>query len=80
MKRISKELVIIHDYYGYTAPFARFLERLEKSDYIHFKDNFCNELTDVFPYVGKEILSNGAAIYFGAKYKNIREFKSQITD
>ena len=77
MKRLSKELVIIHDYYGYTAPFARFLERLEKSDYIHFNNNFCNELSNVFPYVGKEVLSNGSAIYFGAKYKAVREFKSK---
>lgn len=77
MKRLSKDLVIVHDYYGHTARFTRFLERLEKSDYIHFKNNFCNELSDVFPYVGREILSNGAAIYFGSKYKEIREFTSQ---
>ncbi len=77
MKRISKDLVIIHDYYGYTAPFARFLEHLEKSDYIHFKNNFCNELSDVFPHIGKEILSNGSAIYLGAKYKAVREFKQE---
>ena len=67
MKRLSKDVVIIHDYYGPTAAFTRFLEYMEKSDYIHFKSNFYNELTKMFPFVNRKSLRNGAAVYIGAE-------------
>ncbi len=65
MKRLSKDAVIIHDYHGPTAAFTRFLEYMEKSDYIHFKSNFYNELTEMFPNVKRKNLRNGAAVYVG---------------
>lgn len=67
MKRISKEMVVVHDYCCHSGPIVRFLERLEKSDYINFKRHFYEELSDFFPYVHKEPVSNGNAIYFGSQ-------------
>lgn len=67
MKRISKQHVIINDYYGKTPAVARFLEYLEKSDYHHFKDNFCNELNTQFSNVKREEASFGTSVYFASK-------------
>ncbi|MEN8122369.1 MAG: class I SAM-dependent methyltransferase [Bacteroidota bacterium] len=67
MKRISKQHVIINDYFGKTPAVARFLEYLEKSDYHHFKANFCNELNANFPKVKKEKASYGTSVYFASK-------------
>ncbi len=67
MKRISKQYVIINDYFGKTPAVARFLEYLEKSDYHHFKVNFCNELNSQFPNVKKEKASFGTSVYFASK-------------
>jgi ubiquinone/menaquinone biosynthesis C-methylase UbiE len=67
MKRITKDMVVIHDYCCHSGPVVRFLERLEKSDYINFKRNFYKELSDFFPYVHKELVSSGRAIYFGSR-------------
>lgn len=67
MKRLSKDAVIIHDYHGPTAAFTRFLEYLEKSDYIHFKNNFYRELGEIFPYIDRKSLRNGATIYVGRR-------------
>ncbi len=67
MKRISKQHVIINDYFGKTPAVARFLEYLEKSDYHHFKENFCNELNNQFPNVKKEKASFGTSVYFASK-------------
>ena len=67
MKRVSKQLIVINDYYGPTPAFARFLEYLEKSDYLHFKANFINELNNHFPYVKRENASEGTSVYFASK-------------
>lgn len=67
MKRISKKHVIINDYYGKTPAVARFLEFLEKSDYHHFKANFCKELNTFFPNVKREKASFGTSVYFASK-------------
>lgn len=67
MKRISKQHVIINDYYGKTPAVARFLEYMEKSDYHHFKKNFCNELNSMFPKVKKVKASFGTSVYFASK-------------
>lgn len=67
MKRISKKHVIINDYYGKTPAVARFLEYLEKSDYHHFKKNFCNELKNLFPEVKRVKASFGTSVYFADK-------------
>jgi len=67
MKRITKKHVIINDYFGKTPVVARFLEYLEKSDYHHFKANFCNELNNHFPHVKKEKASFGTSVYFASK-------------
>ncbi|MDX2442461.1 MAG: class I SAM-dependent methyltransferase [Bacteroidales bacterium] len=67
MKRITRDLVVIHDYYGHSGPVVQFLERLEKSDYIYFKGNFYKELSEFFPHVQKEVVTNGRAIYFGSQ-------------
>lgn len=67
MKRVSKEYVVINDYYGHTPAFARFLEYLEKSDYHHFKANFLNELDGQFSHVKRIDASLGTSVYFASK-------------
>jgi ubiquinone/menaquinone biosynthesis C-methylase UbiE len=67
MKRISRNHVLIHDYWGQTPPVARLLEYLEHSDYRHFKANFIRELRDLFSFVKMEDAAPGAAVYFAAK-------------
>ena len=71
MKRISNDQVIIHDYYGRTGPLIHFLEQLEKSDYINFKSNFYSELSNYFPHVLRKKVSNGRAIYFASKSREL---------
>lgn len=66
MKRISKQHVIINDYYGPTPAVARFLEYLEKSDYHHFKANFYDELNSHFLYVKREDASFGTSVFFAS--------------
>ncbi|MCK5278190.1 MAG: class I SAM-dependent methyltransferase [Cyclobacteriaceae bacterium] len=73
MKRISKQHVIINDYYGPTPAVARFLEYLEKSDYHHFKANFLNELTNHFPLVKREDASFGTSVYFAFKNSEVKQ-------
>lgn len=72
MKRISNDMVIIHDYYGHSGPVIRFVERLEKSDYINFKNHFYSELSNYFPYVKRKKVTNGRAIYFASKSHEIK--------
>ena len=67
MKRVSKEYVVINDYYGPTPAVARFLEYLEKSDYLHFKANFLNELDVQFMHVKRIDASMGTSVYFASK-------------
>ena len=67
MKRIARQAVIINDYYGKTPFIARFLEYLEKSDYINFKNKFCDELKNKFPKVKRESASFGSSVYFAFK-------------
>ncbi|MBN1253551.1 MAG: class I SAM-dependent methyltransferase [Bacteroidales bacterium] len=67
MKRISKKHIIINDYFGKTNFIARFLEYLEKSDYKHFKSNFCNELNNNFELVKRKTASFGTSVYFATK-------------
>ena len=66
MKRVARQQVVIHDYYGTTEPIARFLEFLEKSDYKNFKKQFATEMQAHFD---KTTLLNGVkgrALYMGA--------------
>jgi ubiquinone/menaquinone biosynthesis C-methylase UbiE len=65
MKRVARQQVVIHDYFGPTEPIARFLEFLEKSDYKNFKKQFANEMQTHFD---KTTLLNGVkgrALYIG---------------
>ena len=66
MKRISRKDIIINDYYGKTHFIAKFLEWLEKSDYKHFKLNFCKELKNNFSDVKKITASLGTSVYFAS--------------
>ena len=70
MKRISRDAVVINDFYGKTALFTRFLEYIEKSDYIHFKKNFYSELRNFFPFVEIFDLEDGSAVYLAKKIIN----------
>ena len=69
MKRISSHYVVVHDFYGRTAVFTRFLEFMERSDYLNFKKNFTSEMKDMFHKT--KILecgeNNGTALYIGTK-------------
>jgi len=63
MKRVSKQYVVIHDFSGRTPIFVRFLEFMEKSDYINFKQSFCDELKQLFNNVRKVDTKYGSGIY-----------------
>ncbi len=78
MHRITKNIVIVNDYYGHTHPVGQFLEFLEGSDYKNFKKNFINELKDLFPEIMVCDGANGQAIYFAAKKKGTFKSKSCI--
>jgi ubiquinone/menaquinone biosynthesis C-methylase UbiE len=67
MKRVSKEYVVINDFYGEVGIGIRMLEALERSDMLYFKDHFLAELKENFSsvYVKKVGKSNG--IYIAKK-------------
>jgi len=67
MHRITKNVVIVNDYYGKTPFIGRFLEFLEGSDYINFKKHFPDELKALFPDTMVCTAGEGQAVYFGAK-------------
>jgi len=69
MKRVAKKFVVIHDFYKGSSFAVWMLETLERSDYIHFKKHFKEEMETVFPVV--EILEgeNGNALYVGKTKK-----------
>ena len=66
MSRISKKIVVIHDFYGKTPFFTRVLEFLEGSDYKYFKKNFETEMKMVFSEV-RVIVLKDTALYIGVK-------------
>ncbi len=67
MKRIAREKVVIHDFYTNQHWIIRLLEFLERSDYVHFKQHFKEELGQQF--VNTQIIpaDNGNALYVGIK-------------
>ena len=67
MQRISKKHIVINDFFGKTPFFIQLLEFLERSDYKHFKKNFCNELNAKFIGVKKVKASFGTSVYFAVK-------------
>jgi ubiquinone/menaquinone biosynthesis C-methylase UbiE len=67
MHRTAKDYVIIHDFYGRTPLFVRFLEFMEKSDYQHFKLHFEEEMNKHFKEVEVVPVRAGAALYIGKK-------------
>ena len=78
MHRITKNIVIVNDYYGPTHPVGKFLEFLEGSDYKNFKKNFINELKQLFPEILVCDASDGQGVYFAAKKKGTFEGKSCV--
>ena len=65
MNRVSKEYIVIHDFTSKTTAFIAFLEFLERSDYPYFKDNFAEEMENLFSDVKKIEVENGAGLYIG---------------
>lgn len=65
MKRVAREYVIIHDFWGRTPLFVRFLEFMEKSDYKQFKKSFRQEMEATFREVKVFPVRAGAAVYVG---------------
>jgi ubiquinone/menaquinone biosynthesis C-methylase UbiE len=65
MKRVARQQVVIHDYYGPTEPVARFLEFLEKSDYKNFKKQFPMEMQAHFTETTLLNGVRGRALYIG---------------
>ncbi|MDA3929173.1 MAG: methyltransferase domain-containing protein [Prolixibacteraceae bacterium] len=65
MKRISKEVVVLHDFIGSTPFVVRVLEFLERSDYRNFKKNIITELEQHFSLVVKHRIKKGTGIYIG---------------
>ena len=64
MKRVSKEYVVIHDFYGKTPFATRVLEFLERSDYKFFKKNFETEMKEMFSDT-RIVPLKGTALYIG---------------
>lgn len=74
MKRLSKERIIIHDFVGRTPVLVRFLEFMEKSDYINFKKNFCEELKIITDWEVKKIKSkDGSGLYIATNPEYFNE-------
>ena len=67
MKRVAKEYVVIHDFYGRTDYFVRFLEFMERSDYKNFKKHFMNELKEDFAEAKMIDTKRGTGLYIGKK-------------
>ena len=65
MKRVAKKFVIIHDFYGKTAPFVQFLEFMERSDYKHFKKHFGEEMKINFKEAKMIDTETGTGLYIG---------------
>lgn len=65
MKRVARQQVVIHDYYGPTEPVARFFEFLEKSDYKNFKKQFATEMQTHFDQSTVLNGVKGRALYIG---------------
>lgn len=70
MNRITKKHIIINDFIGRTPVFVRILEFFERSDYKYFKQNFCNELKEIFPKVTKIYSQYGSGVYLANKIEN----------
>ncbi len=67
MKRVSKKYVVLHDFIGKTPFGIKVLEFLERSDYKHFKKNFCNELNKNFSSAKKIPARYGSGLYIAEK-------------
>jgi ubiquinone/menaquinone biosynthesis C-methylase UbiE len=67
MKRVSKHYVAVHDFAGHTQWFVRFLEFMERSDYNHFKQHFCEEIKPLFTTVKKIELTTNNGLYIAEK-------------
>jgi len=65
MKRVAKQFVIIHDFYGKTAAFVQFLEFMERSDYKYFKKHFHQEMKDHFSENTLIDTKTGTGLYIG---------------
>lgn len=65
MKRIAKEKVVVHDFYGKTQAVAVVLEWLERSDFRNFKKHFPEEMAGVFPSSFVIPGVGGKALYVG---------------
>ncbi len=65
MKRIAKEFVVVHDFYGRTDYFVRFLEFMEKSDYKNFKKHFSKEMEAMFSESKMLDTESGTGLYIG---------------
>ncbi|MBN2776097.1 MAG: class I SAM-dependent methyltransferase [Bacteroidales bacterium] len=64
MKRLSKSMIIINDFYGKTPIFMRFLETVERSDYKNFKNEITDELFSIFKNCKSFNLGKGHGLYF----------------
>jgi len=67
MKRVSKKYVVLHDFIGKTPFGIKILEFFERSDYKHFKKNFCNELKENFSSAKKISARYGSGLYIAKK-------------
>jgi hypothetical protein len=67
MKRVAKEFVVVHDFYGKTEPFVQLLEFMERSDYKNFKRDFEKEMLELFPKTELYDTTYGTALYIGIK-------------
>ena len=65
MKRVAKEFVVVHDFYGKTELFVQLLEFMERSDYRNFKKYFSNEMQRHFKETKLIDTETGTALYIG---------------
>ncbi len=63
MMRVSRQGVIIHDYYKKAPALVHLAEAFERSDYYYFRENFEKELLESFSKVQVLPGSKGLALY-----------------
>ncbi len=67
MLRVSRKIMLVHDFYGASSPLIRLVEHLEGSDYEHFCLEAEAEMTSAFDGIRIIPVSQRAAWYIGEK-------------
>lgn len=67
IKRVAKHYIVIQDFYQRSSLFITLLEWMERSDYLHFKNHFADEMSECFPDSKVLKTHNDNGLYIGIK-------------